>query len=245
MKTILTPEFINSKKFKDLLLAEPKFLNKPLTNGQYYSTIHPKRGVMWHHTAGLNASGAWAWWNQTPERVGTPFIIDRDGTIWVCFDPKFWAYHLGVKGDDDSLEKQTVSIELVSGGALYGPKSDTFYPLYPKLIKPTIINPDDIYTPQEPINGESFRGIKSYHAYSDAQVIASCQLLVWLKAKFPTIVIPNELGKFWIYNPEVITKSLPGIHSHSTVRKDKNDIFPQENFIQALQVTCSYLSKKK
>src|SRR3972149_4662478 len=92
---------------------------KRLNNLQYYPKANQKTMIFWHHTAGTTAQGAIDWWNQTPVAVGTAYLIDRDGTIFEVFDPKLWAYHLGVKNDDDYIEKNSIGIEIVAAGQLY------------------------------------------------------------------------------------------------------------------------------
>ena len=51
-------------------------VKKHLTNGQYLTTKDEKYSQFLHHTVSTNAMSAWRWWNSTPDRVGTPFIID-------------------------------------------------------------------------------------------------------------------------------------------------------------------------
>ena len=60
-------------------------VKKHLTNGQYLTTQDEKFSQFLHHTVSTNAMSAWRWWNSTPDRVGTPYIIDRDGSIMECF----------------------------------------------------------------------------------------------------------------------------------------------------------------
>ena len=107
-------------------------VKKHLSNGQYLTQEYEKKSQFLHHTVSTNAMSAWRWWNSTPERVGTPFIIDRDGSIIECFDPKMWAFHLGIVGDDNWHEKHSINIELTSAGPLYyHNKEFRFYPLWP------------------------------------------------------------------------------------------------------------------
>lgn len=206
-------------------------VKKHLTNGQYISQPYEKYSQFLHHTVGTDAMSAWRWWNSTPDRVGTPYIIDRDGVIFECFDPKFWAYHLGIKGDDNWHEKHSVNIELVSSGALkYEDKEFRFYPLWPNKLHYTTIPEDEVYTFDKP-----WRGFKHWHRYSDDQIDA----LVWLMGKnaleFPTLGFDNDIEGIFEYQPEVITNHLPGIWAHSTVRKDKTDPFPYPPLIKALK----------
>lgn len=233
MKTKLTPEFIASADFKKEIAKFPKIVKRYLTNGQYYAEKLKKTVVFLHHTAGTSAQGAWAWWNQTPDRVGTAYLLDRDGTIYECFDPKSWAYHLGVRGDDDSQEKNSIGIELVAAGALRGEGKNIFMPLFPNKAGSVTIKPDEICKLEKPwVNGDS------YHAYTDEQIIALCQLLLKLKSDFPELVYPKAFTeKELTYNPDVIAKDFKGIYSHHVVRKDKDDVFPQPNLILAINET--------
>jgi len=208
-----------------------EIVKKHLTNGQYMTSAYPKNSIFLHHTAGLNAEGAWQWWNQTPDRVGTPFIIDRNGVIVECFDPSIWAFHLGLTNDDNFHESHSVSIELVSGGQLYEEKGVfKFYPLYPNINYYTLIPKEEVYTFNKP-----WRGHLYYHKYTDAQIKALTELIAYLVKLFPGITIPTPLGNFYEYNPAIVAEHSGGLWSHSTVRADKTDIFPQESLIQALE----------
>jgi N-acetyl-anhydromuramyl-L-alanine amidase AmpD len=199
-----------------------EIIKKHLTNGQYMTQEYVKDSIFLHHTAGLNAEGAWQWWNQTPERVGTPYIIDRDGKIIECFDPKMWAYHLGVNNDDNYHEMHSINVELVSGGQLYPENGQfKFYPLYPNTQFFTIIPKDEVIE-----LGEPWRGFKFYHKYTDLQIEALRELLIYLHGEFPTIKFQSDLTDFYELNPVVIAKHQAGLWSHSTVRADKTDIIP-------------------
>jgi N-acetyl-anhydromuramyl-L-alanine amidase AmpD len=230
MKTRLTPEFIKSPAFAAEVTKVPKIVKKYLNNGQYLTQKHKKHCVFLHHTAGTTAMGAWAWWNQTPDRVGTPYLIDRDGTIFECFDPSMWAFHLGIRGDDDSQEMNSVGIEIVAAGALKGPNNNTFYPLFPNLAGARVIPADDICELKKPwING------KFYHRYTDEQIVSLCQLLGHIKATFKDMTYPKSFSERELsYNAKVIADDYKGIYGHNSVRADKDDIFPQPNLIAAI-----------
>lgn len=165
-----------------------------------------------------------SWWDQTKERVGTPYVIDRDGTIYECFDPKYWAYHLGIEGDDNKLEKETINIELVSAGWL---TDGYFYPLYPSKVAGKKI-------PEEEIYEVKFRGYKQWHKYTDAQIENLCKLIAKLKRDFPTIELPKKVVNFNEFDPTIYQEGKGGLHTHGNVREDKTDLFPQKNLIKAL-----------
>jgi len=208
-----------------------EIIKKYLTNGQYLTAEYEKNSLFLHHTAGLNAEGAWQWWNQTPERVGTPFIIDRNGSVIECFNPKVWAFHLGITGDDNFHEMHSVSIELVAGGQLYEKGNEYyFYPLYPNIQYFTKIAKEETITFKQP-----WRGFNTYHIYTDKQLESLKEVINYTLSMFPTIQIQAPLGKFYEFNTEIITNHRGGLWSHSTVRADKTDIIPQPSLLQMLE----------
>lgn len=192
----------------------------PVLPNQYYMGIYKKKFIFLHHTAGSSAASAIAHWNSAPDHIATPYIIERDGTIFETFDPKYWAYALGVKGAT-SMEKASIHIELVSWGGLTV-KNGKSYSYTGKEIKP------------EETVALNWRGSKVYHQYSLEQGIALKQLLDKLCKDFgiPRIAIP----KFWEYQDPF--KLEPGIWSHTTVRKDKQDIQPQPDLVNMVLNPC-------
>lgn len=214
-----------------------EIVKKYLTNGQYLTSEDEKLGIGLHHTAGLTAAGALRWWDATPERVGTPYIIDRDGTIIECFDPKYWAFHLGIVGDDNWHEKHLIPIELVAAGwltkELVGNEKREefrFYPLYPDKTRYTVIPSTDVV-----VLGNKFQGYNYYHRYTEEQIESLVFLIKDLKVRFPKLVLNNDLTKFYEYNEEVVKNHTPGIWGHSTLNKHSTDVYPDENLIKALK----------
>lgn len=206
-------------------------VKKHLTNGQYLTSEYEKLSQFLHHTIGLTAMSAWRWWNSTPDRVGTPYIIDRDGTILECFDPKLWAYHLGIRGDDNWQEKHSINIEVVSAGPLrLEGKEFIFYPLWPNKTAAKVISNDEVFEFDEP-----WKGHKYWHKYTEAQIDS----IVWLIGRnlleFPTLSIDNNIDDIFEYDSDVVNKHLAGLFTHNSVRKDKSDVFPYPPLIEALK----------
>lgn len=209
------------------------FSNKyPMANGQYIGDPQEKSLIILHHTAGTTAKGAINWWNQTRDRVGTPWVIDRDGTTYKTFGDDDWAYHLGVTGDDDWIEKASVGIEIVSAGRLY--KEDRgfiFYPLgknNPKVF--TVIAKEEVI---EITGNKRWDGF--WHKFTDAQITSVVDLITDILERHPKIKLQKDFTvKTLDYDSKVITEKKTGIFSHSTIRKDKVDIFPQPNLIKAI-----------
>lgn len=206
-------------------------VKKHLQNGQYLTQAYEKFSQFLHHTIGTSAMSAWRWWNSTPDRVGTPYIIERDGVIMECFDPKMWAFHLGVSGDDNWHEKHSINYELVSAGALHLVDGDfLFYPLWPNKVHAVTIPEEEVYTFDKP-----WKGFKYWHIYTDDQIDA----LIWLMGRnmleFPTLEFENDIDTMFEYDPDVVEKHLHGVFTHSSVRKDKSDVFPYPPLIKALK----------
>lgn len=206
-------------------------IKKYLTNGQYLTTLYEKFSIFIHHTVGTTADSAWRWWNSTPDRVGTAYVIDRDGTIIECFDPTMWAYHLGIKNDDNYWEKHSINIELVSaGGIIREGIKYRFYPLWPNTLRYTNITTNEVFE-----MSKLWRGYIYFHNYSEDQLDALKWLIGKLSVDFSSLKLDNNLDNFWEYNEKIVTDHLHGIWSHSSVRKDKSDIFPYPPLIEALK----------
>ncbi|MGZ5442316.1 MAG: N-acetylmuramoyl-L-alanine amidase [Thermoanaerobaculia bacterium] len=97
----------------------------PLQRGQYFPQRTKKRYVVWHATAGRTrdtpvsgrpgrATTSIDGWNRDALRVGAPYLVDRDGTIYKTFDDTAWIYHLGLKGTNGRYDKASVAIEFAN-----------------------------------------------------------------------------------------------------------------------------------
>jgi len=198
-------------KDKKMPVQEPKISKIPLKDNQYYQSVYPKKHIFLHHTAGGSAASSVAHWASNPDHIATPYIIDRDGTIYECFSPQFWAYHLGVKGNGQ-IEKSSIGIEICSYGGLKDDKTYTG-----KII------------PKDKQAKCDFRGYQYWEAYTPEQIAALKLLLPYLLDRFK-ITPQIDRKDFWEYkNPSTLP---PGIYSHTTVRKDKIDVFPQKELVE-------------
>lgn len=207
---------------------------KKLSPNQFFDEVKDKTSIFLHHTAGSNSLEAVNWWEQTPDRVGTALLVDRNGDPLQCFEINRWAYHLGVTTGTGKTTRQSVGIEIASYGFVFpeGEGKDLkyyAYPMYPNKSRKVLIANDQVIKLDKP-----FRGFQYWHKYTDEQVETIVELCRYLVDRFK-IKVQANLDNFWEYNADVIGKDLPGIWSHTTVRKDKFDIFPQPNLIEALK----------
>lgn len=206
-------EVINNIKPKNM---EPIIKKIPLKEDQYLHDVFTKKHIILHHTAGGSAASSIAHWASNSERIATPYVIDRNGDIFECYDPKYWAYHLGVKGNS-SIEKSSIGIEICSYGALTEKNG--------KLLTYT---GKEIPKEKSTKLDKAFRGFQIWESYTPQQIASLKVLLPYLVDKFK-IKLQIDRKDFWEYKDPSILPS--GIYSHTTVRKDKIDIFPQKELV--------------
>jgi N-acetyl-anhydromuramyl-L-alanine amidase AmpD len=201
-----------------------------LADNQYFKEESPKTQIYLHHTAGNgNAEGVSRYWNGNETRIGTAFVIGEDGTIVQCFSSKHWGWHLGIDNQDFArngakyvnLNKCSVGIEVCNWGYLTK-KGDKFYNYAGGVIKP-----ENVTELEKP-----FKGFKYWYKYSDAQIEALRQLVVYL---CETYDIPTDYrSEIWAID-KLAFQNTKGIFTHNSVRKDKSDMYPCPRVIKMLQ----------
>lgn len=196
-----------------------------LDSSQYLKQSTKKDKLFIHFTAGgPSAKNVIGFWGSDETRVSTAFVIDgSDGQIFECFNPDYWSFHLGIKGTNGALDKTSIGIEICAWGPVTK-KGDKFY-----SYKNTELPASQIYTLDKP-----FRGYNYFHKVSDEQ-FANLELLVdWLIDTYD-IPVQKSFDESWFeFQPSVITNKTPGIWTHTTVRKDKSDMYPDKRLIDML-----------
>jgi len=226
-----------------------------LSADQYMQDVVPKTQIYLHHTVGGSAKSSYLFWQSTADRVGTAFIVERDGTIYEVFSPHFWCYHLGLKtSSNTTANKQSIGIELASEGALRsGAELNTMLEsaglpdkfdnnwLYAFDIDPNknvpasqwFKNAKKLYQyvvdvdkyVEFPAPVGPFRGFTYFDAYDDAQIAATNQLVRHLCDEFN---IPKKLiggTDLFRFDPALVT-NFSGVLTHANVRSDKSDLNP-------------------
>jgi N-acetyl-anhydromuramyl-L-alanine amidase AmpD len=203
-----------------------QFLNQiidcPLPDDQYYKEKYTKRQIVIHHTVSNgNAKNVINWWKIQEEKIGTAFVIDREGVIHKAFSSAHWAHHLGTKEKNNRiLNKQSIGIELCSCGALTFKNGIYYNSAKEEIPKSEVIT--YVYP---------FRENRYFQKYTDKQLESLKLLLQYL---CETYNIPKT------YIPEMweISKSAlrgdKGIFTHVSYRKDKSDCHPQKELIKIL-----------
>ena len=199
--------------------------------GQYIKQVTKKNQIYLHHTAGgTDGYVVYKWWEMNKERIATHFVIAADGTILQGYDLKYWAFHLGAKESTfnsqgvrwRSLDKQSIGIELCNWGQLT--KRDGQYYNYVN----GKVDADEVTILDEP-----FKGFSYYHAYTDAQIESLRKLIIHIKDQ-TGIDTKVNFSQLWDISKEAL-KGTPGIYTHNSVRRDKNDVYPCPKLIRMLQ----------
>ena len=211
----------------------------PLKDDQYYREEVQKKTIYLHHTAGSSSpAGAIKWWNETPERVATAFVIGgkptrpsddwKDGDLYQAFSSKYWAYHLGLKqehlppGSESSklLNAQAIGIEICSWGWLT--QKDGKYTSWANAV-----------VPAQDVISLDYRGQRYWEAYTDAQLETLRELLLYLGDKFE---IPLCYKGDAMFDLDMRAfRGEPGVWTHTSVRKDKTDCYPDPRLIKMLK----------
>ncbi len=223
-----------------------------LSDNEYYQEEVIKKTIYLHHTAGGSrpdwSIGSWEKdfakdrkgnpvldSNGVPKslRVGTSFVIGRkssttgdtlwDGKILRAFDDKYWAYHLGVNDPEQKFNSMSIGIEICNYGPLTLGKDGRFYNYVNKpIMESEVVKLDN-----------PFRGYEYWERYTDAQIESTRSLLIHLIIKWGIKIDGKIYNEDW-FNYDASKLSNGGLRSHTQVRKDKFDIFPQKEMIQML-----------
>lgn len=218
----------NSKESKTALdphVYPIKVVERSLSTNQYIKQTFDKTQIFLHFTAGgPNAENVISGWNADEPAIATAYIVDRiDGTVFECFKPEFWSYHLGIKGTKGKLDKCSIGIEICNWGEITK-KGDKFFTYVNREIKE-----ENVFKLDTP-----FRGFSYYEKFTDAQIDNVENMLRFLINKFNIKVQPSFDMSWFDYKQDVIDKCLPGIWTHVNVRQDKTDLYPDPKIVEML-----------
>jgi hypothetical protein len=233
--------------------SEKHFLPK----GEYFEGPTKKEWAFWHHTAGWENPYKTIddWGKDSRGAVATEYVLggqkitdnnDKfDGVLVKAFPEGGWGWHLGT--GRGKLHSNSVGIELNNFGYL---TKGGFY----KTVegKRTWIKkqPNKFYTyvgteahPNQVIELEQeFRGHKSWHNYSDAQIEALRKWSRYIALRdgidiskgLPELV--RTMGAFEAFDfcdVKYVTAN-PGLWCHTNVQKGKVDLYPHPKLIELL-----------
>jgi hypothetical protein len=229
----ITTDLSESFDLSNKLIFNQKFLDKD----EYLKGPTKKEYLFLHHTAGGNNpyQVVTMWNNDTRGRIATEFVLGGqsvfngdetyDGTIVQAFPEGGYAWHLGDNGSE-YMHSHSVGIETCNFGPIKDGKTYTGQKADPKQIVEL---------------NQVFRGHKTWHRYSDKQLSTLKELILFV-AKRDNIDIHSGLiseikkngVKAFEFNSDAYYGKIKGMWTHTNTRKDKTDMFPQQELIDML-----------
>lgn len=193
--------------------------------------------VFIHHTAGWhNPYNVIKQWDADKNgAISTEFVMGGpsvkgndtkyDGEVVQAFPAGNWGYHLGKNGSF-KMHKNSIGMEVCNFG----------YVKNGKTYAGTNVEESQIVTLDKP-----FRGHSTWHRYSDEQIKS---LKLWLefiaerdnidiRAGLPALVKEKGADAFE-FNEDAFYGKVKGVWTHTNTRKDKFDMFPQQELLDML-----------
>ena len=202
---------------------------------EYVPGPHPKRWIFLHHTAGWNDPFKTIddWQRDDRGRIATEFVLGgqsirgndtrHDGTLVQAFPTGGGAFHLGI---NSPMQMGSVAIELCNFGPIVNGRTWAGQ----------VADPAQVVTLARP-----FRGHSTWHRYSDRQIAVLRDLLchiadrdgIDLTKGLPDLIRQRGADAFDVLD-RALCERTPGIWSHTNVRTDKTDLFPQQEIMDML-----------
>ena len=215
------------------LVIEKYFLPK----GEYKNGPTNKEYVFLHHTAGWHNPFRTIdhWGRDSRGAVATEFVLGGqsvkgndtkyDGKMVQAFPEGGYGWHLGKNGSQ-YMHTHSVGIEVNNFGYIKDGKT----------YAGTTAHESQIVTLDKP-----FRGYKTWHRYSDAQIEALHKWILWIgerdgidiRAGLPALVKEKGADAFE-FNEDAYYGRVKGLWTHTNTRKDKSDMFPQQELLDML-----------
>lgn len=224
------------------------YINKELRLpvSEYYGEIVPKTQIYLHHTVGGNVRGSIGHWLTDPQKIGTAFLVERNGEVFEVFPPEKFAHHLGLKTDfNRKANMQSIGIEICSEGALRTgeelnkilEKNNVISKFKNDVLYAFDINQDNSKSPTQwfknakPLYNltqthlyvdlrQTWRGYRYFDAYDEKQLKSVFELVKFLCEAFNISknVVPHREFDVNLAN------NFNGVLAHSNVRADKTDV---------------------
>jgi len=243
-KTLQVMGILETEQRNQLVFRTPNGLiieKKHLPKSEYIIPDAPQKNdfLFLHHTAGwhnpFNVIDDWA--RDTRGKIATEFVIggqnfktgddEFDGRVVQAFPEGNQGWHLGNTGSY-YMNRHSVGIEVCNFGQL----------------TENLKNYVNITAHESQVVKlkETFRGYTYWHKYTDRQLHALKQLIIYI-AERDNIDIrkgivewlnKDGVSKAFAFNQEAYEGKVKGLLFHCTVRKDKVDMFPQSELIDML-----------
>jgi hypothetical protein len=228
-----------------------------LPKGEYKTGPTDKEYLFLHHTAGWDNpfKTVDSWGRDTRGSIATEFVLGGqsvkgdgnkyDGKILQCIPEGGYGWHLGKNGSQ-YMHTNSVGIEVCN----FGPLTKGGYN---KKISGKKIwiekDPNSYYAYQgttADINqvcklDKEFRGYKYWHKYSNTQIEALREFILFIGERDSIDItkgLIEEIKKNGVdafdFNENAYYGKVKGMWTHTNVRTDKTDLFPQQELIDML-----------
>ncbi|MEM8938113.1 MAG: peptidoglycan-binding domain-containing protein [Bacteroidota bacterium] len=208
-----------------------------LSKGEYKPGPTEKEFLFIHHTAGWHNPYKVidGWERDKRGEIATEFVIggqsvkgnsdEYDGLVLKAFPREGYAWHLGKNGSQ-YMHTHSVGIEVCNFGWINEGKTYAGT----RVVVEQLVH---LAVP--------FRGYDTWHRYSEEQ-IESLRKLILFVAERDNINVREGLvseikakgHKGFEYNEDAFYGRIKGLWTHTNIRKDKYDMFPQEELLQML-----------
>ena len=215
------------------LVVEKYFLPK----GEYKQGPINAEWLFLHHTAGWHNPYKTIdnWGRDSRGAVATEFVLggpsvkgndDKyDGEMVQAFPHGDYGWHLGKNGSQ-KMHVNSVGIEVCNFGYVVNGKT---------YAGTTVADSQIVELSKE------FRGHKLWHRYSDAQIEALHKWILWIaerdsidvRAGLPALIKEKGADAFE-FNEDAYYGKVKGLWTHTNTRKDKVDMFPQQELMDML-----------
>jgi hypothetical protein len=190
-----------------------------------------------HHTAGWHNpyNTIKAWDSDKLGQIATEFVLggpsckgdddQYDGELVQAFPHGNWGYHLGKNGSQ-TMHKNSIGIEVCNFGYVVDGKTYAGA----KVVESQIVK-----------LSKPFRGHSLWHRYSDKQIEVLKKWILWMaerdgidvRAGLPALIKKNGADAFE-FNEDAFYGKVKGLWTHTNTRKDKVDMFPQQELMDML-----------
>ena len=208
-----------------------------LPPGEYKNGPIKPEWLFLHHTAGWHNPYKCidSWGRDSRGAVATEFVLGGpsvkgddtkyDGEMVQAFPEGNYGWHLGKNGSQ-KMHVNSVAIEVCNFG----------YVVNGKTYAGTTVAESQIVKLAKP-----FRGHSLWHRYSDAQIEAIRLWMLWIgerdgidiRAGLPALIKENGADAFE-WNEDAYYGRVKGTWTHTNTRKDKVDMFPQQELMDML-----------
>jgi hypothetical protein len=215
------------------LVIQKHFLPK----GEYKEGPTSKEYLFLHHTAGwhkpINCIDSWG--RDSRGSVATEFVLGGpsikgndtkwDGLMVQAFPDGGYGWHLGKNGSQH-MHTHSVGLEICNFGYIDNGKT----------YAGTTAHESQVVKLDKP-----FRGHQHWHRYSNTQIEATRKLILYI-AERDNIDVRDGLVKeirskgvdAFEFNEQAYYGKVKGMWTHTNTRKDKTDLFPQQELIDML-----------